>query len=203
MPRLSESPFTVLVDTREQLPYRFEALKADSVEGGGPLKIHTRPCTLTAGDYSIDGYASMVTVERKTANDLAGTLTRGRKRFMAELERLREYDAAWIVIEAELSELAKGIPVAPLLRPRTLWRSAMFWQLRYPRIHWWACPGRGVAEAITYQLLRTWWRERIEAPAREARKRESEAWRLATGAGSAGVAGPRAKGRPRSDGRGG
>ena len=33
MPRLTSSPFTVLVDTREQLPYTFAGLKADAVEG--------------------------------------------------------------------------------------------------------------------------------------------------------------------------
>ena len=118
------------------------------------------------------------TIERKSASDLAGTLTSGRKRFLAEIERLREYDFACVVVEAELSELCKGIPFAPSFRPRTIFRSVMFWQLRYPSIRWWAVPGREVAQAVTYQLLRTWWRERIEAPARKSRRKE-EILRLA------------------------
>jgi hypothetical protein len=171
MAKLTESPFTVLVDTREQLPYTFAGLKADAREGGGPLHVRTQLGTLDAGDYSIQGYANMVTVERKSPSDLAGTLTTGRRRFSAELDRLRNYDAAWIVVEAELSELFKGVSFAPGFRARTVTRSAMFFQVRYPRIHWWCVPGRAVAEAVTYQLLRTWWRERIETPAAESRRR--------------------------------
>ena len=180
MKPITESPFCVIIDTREQLPYTWPNLRADANEGGQLLQVHNRRETLQAGDYSIDGYARMVTVERKSKEDLASTLTHGRRRFNAEMERLREYDAAWIVCEAELSELFKGVPWAPNFRARTIVRSAMFFQLRYPKIHWWAVPGRAVAENVTYQLLRSWWRERIEAPAREARKREREAWRLAT-----------------------
>ena len=200
MSRVTESPFTVLVDTREQRPYTFAGLRADANEGGGPLTVRTRTETLNAGDYSIDGYARMVVVERKSKEDLAATLTAGRRRFNAEMERLREYDAAWIVVEAELSELFVGIPWAPNFRPRTITRSAMFFQLRYPNIHWWACPGRPVAEAVTYQLLRTWWRERIEAPAREARRREREAWRLASTPKETDAAAPRAARRRRKGG---
>jgi len=171
----ARSPFAVLVDTREQLPYTFVGLKADARQGGGPLAVATRRCTLPAGDYSIDGYARMVTVERKTLSDLIGTLTRGRRRFTDEMDRLREYDAAWIVVEAELSEMMDGHALQSLVKPRTLWRSAMYWQIRYPRVHWWAVPGRGIAEAITYQLLRAWWRERIEGPAKAARARARRA----------------------------
>jgi hypothetical protein len=180
MAKITQSPFTILVDTREQLPYDFVGLKGDASEGGLPLTVRTHRCTLPAGDYSIEGYARMVCVERKSATDLAGTLTRGRRRFLAELDRLREYDAAWIVVEAELSELAKGLRHAPGFAFRTITRSAMHWQIRYPRVHWWACAGPGMAMGVTYQLLRTWWRERIEAPARAAARREKEAWRLAT-----------------------
>jgi ERCC4-type nuclease len=173
MAKLTLSPFTVLVDTREQLPYTFASIRADANQGGATITVPTRRCTLNAGDYSIDGYARMVTVERKSLSDLAGSLTRGRRRFNAELERLREYDAAWIVCEAELSEMFTGVQFAPNFKPRTIVRSAMFWQIRYPRIHWWAVPGRDVAEAVTYQLLRSWWRERIEGPAKEARKKRT------------------------------
>ena len=159
-----ESPFRVLVDTSEQLPYSFAALRADADQGGGPLIIKTTRCKLQSGDYSIEGYERMVAVERKTASDLAGTLTGGRKRFVAEMERLREYDGAWIVVEAELSTLFRGVPFASGFTPKTITRTAMFWQLRYRNIHWWCCPGREIAEQVTYQLLRTWWRERIERP---------------------------------------
>lgn len=168
-----DSPFTVLIDTREQTPYAFRGLLADADQDRAPLTVRTRRETLSCGDYSIEGYAGMVCVERKTVNDLAGTLTAGRRRFLAELKRLREYDASWIVVEGELSEISNGVPFAPNFGIRTVIRSAMFFQLRYPRVHWWCVPGRAIAEAVTYQLLRSWWRERIEGPAKaeKARKR--------------------------------
>jgi hypothetical protein len=202
MPILTESPFVVLVDTREQLPYTFPRVLADANEGGQPIRVRTAKCTLAAGDYSIEGYANMVAVERKSAADLAGTLTAGRRRFQAEMDRLREYDAAWIVVEAELSELFKGVSWAPAFKARTITRSAMFFQLRYPRIHWWAVPGRAIAENVTYQLLRTWWRERIDVPRRESARREAEAWRLATTPGTATAAGPEPKRRAKRGGGG-
>jgi hypothetical protein len=113
--------------------------------------------------------------------DLGGTLTKGRRRFMAEMDRLREYDAAYVVIEAEISDIVKGFPFAPGILPRSIIRSWMVWTLRYPNIHWSCWPGRSWAECATYQLLRMWWRERIEVPARESRKREAKAWKAGTG----------------------
>jgi ERCC4-type nuclease len=165
-PREAVSPFTVLVDTSEQLPYSFQGLRTDAREGNRPLTVRTRPLSLMWGDYSIDGYADRVAVERKTAVDLAGTITRGRQRFGREMEALSRYDAAWVVVESELSGLAAAQGAWSNVSRRTMIRSVMFWQLRYPRVHWWGVPGRDVAQAVTYQLLRTWWRERIETPRR-------------------------------------
>ncbi len=164
------SPIKIVVDTREQVPYTFQGLKADAVDGGGPLIIPTVRGTLASGDYSILDYTHMVTVERKTLTDLASTLTAGRRRFLAEMERLREYDAAWIVIEGQMSDMMGGHLLRSMVKPRTLWRTAMYWQIRYPRVHWWAVPGRAIAEAMTYQLLKAWWVERIDKPAAKARR---------------------------------
>jgi DNA excision repair protein ERCC-4 len=176
MAKQTQSPFGVVIDTREQLPYTFTAIHADAVVGGGVIHVPIRHLALHAGDYSIDGYVRMVTVERKTLSDLAGTLTRGRKRFTAEMERLREYDAAWVVIEGSLTDIFRGLPLASQVRPKSILRSWMFWSLRYPRVHWIDCPSREFAEGVTYQLLRTWWRERIEGPAKEARKQRASEW---------------------------
>jgi ERCC4-type nuclease len=178
-----DSPFVVLVDSAEQLPYQFLGLRTDADQGSLPLRVQTRTENLSWGDYSIEGYARMVTVERKSPADLAGTLTGGRKRFEREMDGLREYDAAWVVVEAELSELFKGFAWAPKFRPRTITRSAMYWQIRYPRVHWWAVPGRAAAEALTYQLLRAWWRERIDGPIKESAKKMRLAKRLAASGG--------------------
>jgi len=53
-----DSPFRVLVDTREQLPYTFAGLSTDSAQKYRPLRVRTLTSALSAGDYSIEGYGS-------------------------------------------------------------------------------------------------------------------------------------------------
>ena len=76
---MSKSPtFTVLVDTREQTPFRFNGW---AVERRG----------LVTGDYSIDGLSEYVAIERKTIQDLVGCVGSCRDRFKRELHRLQGY----------------------------------------------------------------------------------------------------------------
>lgn len=85
-------PVTYVIDTREQRPYAL----APAVRRALP-----------AGDYSVVGLETRIAVERKTLADLVGTLTRGRKRFEAELARLSGYGSghAIVVIEATMDGL--------------------------------------------------------------------------------------------------
>lgn len=69
-------PTPVLVtDTREKRPLRFTHLPSVSE-------------TLQTGDYSIKGFESDFSVERKSIPDLLNSLTRERERFTKELHRL-------------------------------------------------------------------------------------------------------------------
>lgn len=88
---------TVVIDTREQLPYSFPAERFDSVRRALP-----------AGDYSLVGYETRVAVERKTLPDLIGTLIRNRARFKRELEKLETYDLACVVVEGHLRDVLDG-----------------------------------------------------------------------------------------------
>jgi ERCC4-type nuclease len=63
---------------------------------------------LPAGDYSIEGLEDSVAVERKTLEDFVSTVIRSRKRFTRELQRLAGYEAACIVVEADLSDILGG-----------------------------------------------------------------------------------------------
>lgn len=104
-------PFTVTVDTREQLPW---ALAIS--ERGKRLEIPTVRGTLTEGDYQLVGHR--VAIERKSLADAVGTafgstvLADGSKglawdRFRRELERVREakMDRFWIFIEASRGDV--------------------------------------------------------------------------------------------------
>jgi len=87
---------TVVVDTREQDPYAFDA----------SCEVVRR--ALPAGDYSIEGFEDSVAVERKTLEDFVSTVIRQRKRFYRELQRLEEYEAACVVVESDLRDVLNG-----------------------------------------------------------------------------------------------
>ena len=166
------APFTVLVDTREQAAYLFTGMKADARQGRKRLGVPLKKCTLGQGDYSIDGYADKVAVERKSYSDLAQTLTTGRERFVRELERLSSLTTAWVVCEVSLRQMMLGPPQYSEVLPKSLWRSIMGFQVQFPKVHWWLVESREVAEVTTYRLLEKWCVEWVEKPMGEARKRE-------------------------------
>ena len=87
----------IIADSREQTPYTFRGYPATVTAG-----------TLNAGDYSLYGFTDLVSVERKELGDLLGVLTHDRPRFCRELERLRGYQAAALVIEASLATIRAG-----------------------------------------------------------------------------------------------
>ena len=94
---MGKTRITIVVDTREQEPLSFDPAIA-SVERRA----------LPAGDYSLVGLEERVAVERKSLDDLVSTVIRGRQRFARELERLQGYDAACVVVEANLADVHAG-----------------------------------------------------------------------------------------------
>ena len=61
-----------------------------------------------AGDYSIQGLETRVAVERKSIDDFVSTVIRSRARFHRELTRLRDYEAACVVVEADMADVFAG-----------------------------------------------------------------------------------------------
>jgi len=86
-----------VVDTREQEAYSFEGERVAVVRRALP-----------AGDYSLEGFEDRVAVERKSLADFVTTVIRSRDRFRRELKRLQVYDAACIVVEADLASILAG-----------------------------------------------------------------------------------------------
>lgn len=158
------TPFQIAVDTREQVPYLFKEIKCDKRLGKGMMQVPVVTSTLRSGDYSIVGFTDKVAIERKGIDDLCGTLTSGRMRFVRELERLNEMEVAWVVTEVSFDQLVSGFEAHSKVNLKTLWRSAMAFQVRFPRVHWWGCPGRQAAQVVTYRLLEKWWMEHVGKP---------------------------------------
>jgi DNA excision repair protein ERCC-4 len=146
-------PRTVLVDSREQLPFPFVGLRADARQGRKLLIIPTEVRGLASGDYSLDGYENRIAVERKSMVDLFQSVTRERERFERELERLNEFQSAYVVLECEWGDILNNPPPDSGVLPKTIHRSIMAFTQRYPRVHWWPNPGRAIAEITTFRLL--------------------------------------------------
>lgn len=80
---------TVIEDSREQSPLDFTGMRGvKSVRQG-----------LKTGDYSIQGYEDKICFERKSVPDLVGTLIGGHERFLREMNRMKDFEVKYILVE--------------------------------------------------------------------------------------------------------
>lgn len=164
-PAVAVAPFTVVIDTREQLPWAFDTIPADAHQGGagaGYIVVPKVVEALGAGDYSIVGYETRVAVERKSLADCFSTIGQGRDRFERELARLAGMDFAAVIVEEELSTILTNPPAYSQLSPKTITRSVQAWQQRYPRVHWMFLPGRRAGMLWGYRVLERYHKERMK-----------------------------------------
>lgn len=80
---------TIIEDTRESLPLDFTGIKNVEVVRQG----------LKTGDYSIVGHEDKICFERKSVPDLVGTLIGGHERFLREMDRMKDYEVKYILVE--------------------------------------------------------------------------------------------------------
>lgn len=95
-----ENNFIIVRDTREQIKWQFSNLPIR-----GYKQIQTIDKKLDQGDYSIVGYEDKFAIEKKSVSDLCGTLTGGHERFIREMERLKNYETSYIIIEGEFLQI--------------------------------------------------------------------------------------------------
>lgn len=136
-PLLFHRGLTIVIDTREQLPYTF-------------------PCptirkTLRTGDYSILDAETRVAIERKRPDELFTCFGAQRDRFRREFERLSTYEYAAVIIEGDLTDV-----LTPHFRStvshRTVINSLISWSIRFG-VHVWFATDREHAIAMTFRLL--------------------------------------------------
>lgn len=158
--------FSLIVDSREQAPFRFRGLKADSKHRKKDLVVRIVNKALKAGDYSLDGLEDRVAVERKSREDAFATWISDRdSRGIPQLNRLSAIPNAFVVLECTLGQIAEG-PLRPGIDPelrrrqgKSLYRSILAWMQRYPTIHWVPCDSRRLAEVTTFRILERFWKE--------------------------------------------
>ena len=128
---------TLTIDSREQQPYSFTDHK-------------TIIQSLPIGDYGLFNCPD-IAVERKSIDDLIGSLTSGRERFEKELQKGSQLPYFSLVIEASLSDLANGKYQSQML-PKSAVQSLLSWSVKYG-VHIFFCENREYAEKVTLSLL--------------------------------------------------
>jgi len=173
-------PFTVIVDSAESQAFTFQGLFADAVKDLRALVVPTKYSSLGRfpnglGDYSIEGLTDRVAIERKSREDVWGTVmgwetdhqkenggTGRRDRFKSELENLAKIDASMVVVEASLGNCLANVPEWGTKTRETnrkiFFRSVLAMQQDY-RVPWLFCDSRWLAEIATFRFLERFYRK--------------------------------------------
>lgn len=141
-----ESPFTIVIDTREQLPYTF------------PKGVKTIRKGLSTGDYSILGFEKYISIERKSKQDFYGSVSSGRTRFKKCIQRLAQYRCPLVVIECSFEELLEPLSYSDM-NPSSVANTLISWQLDY-RIPFACISGRRNASLYVLRTLEKFWKKR-------------------------------------------
>ncbi len=144
---MKTQPLRIIQDSREQCPFRFEGFNA-VVEVGA----------LATADYSLAGFTDRIVIERKSMQDLIHCLGPDRERFSRELQRLKAYDSSAVVIEQPQSVLRLG-HYRSAMNAESAWQSVIALSMRF-RVPFWFCDSRADAEAVTFNFLRHYARDR-------------------------------------------
>lgn len=136
-------PFTVVIDSREQLPYDF-----------GP-GVPTVRKALKTGDYSIEGFEDVFAVERKSLNDLLKSITWDRRRFKQEIHRGNDLGRFTVVIEADKQTILNW-DYERQVHPNAVMGTIDKWET-WNNVEFRWCGNRDRAKEETLKLLKDWW----------------------------------------------
>lgn len=152
----------ILQDSREQRPYVFPDYPV----------IRTG---LMTGDYSLLNFEGNIGIERKSLDDLVGSLSGGRKRFEAELERGSRMDYFSIVVESDMRSILQG-KYRSRMSPAAVLGSLEAYSVRY-KVPVWFAGDRAQGQALTQRLLVKFYKE-MEKVIEEIVAREDSEQRL-------------------------
>lgn len=179
--RYEACPFTVLHDHRERVGgWRFQGLRADSKKKYRPLLVQSREIHMTTADYTAelpDGTQLPVLIERKSGDDMLGSISGGHQRLRKEHERmLALVEQGWtccLICEASLSDLVAEMESPQWCRaatPELLLGCAASWPVKF-KVPWLFGGSREVAERLALKTLwRAWdvWMKEQKAAAASA-----------------------------------
>ncbi|MBU1002098.1 MAG: ERCC4 domain-containing protein [Proteobacteria bacterium] len=137
----------IVIDSREQRPLDFSRWEIETVRG-----------CLPTGDYSVFGYENRIALERKSINDLVGSVIHQRDRFEAELARGRELEVFAVVCECSMRDVARHHYTSRAC-PESVLQSLFAFMVRYGTPVIWADSPEG-ASYVVKSLLSKYLRER-------------------------------------------
>jgi ERCC4-type nuclease len=155
-----DCPFTVVIDTLEQQPYRFNGLKTNKDEGENEIYVPLVYESLVWGDYSILKLEKELTIERKSKADFLGSVAR-RSNFEERLTGMQGYKFSAVVVESEWSEIFKDRGYSHI-NLKSLYRTWLAWTVRLGSTRWYFLPGRDVGERTVYRLMERYWLDRVK-----------------------------------------
>ena len=107
----------IIIDTREQTPLHF-------------VNCPNEGATLATGDYSLKGFENEFTIERKSLDDLASSVTHDRQRFERELVRMRGYAFRRLLIIGALADI-EAHNYRSQAKPKAILASLTAFEIRY------------------------------------------------------------------------
>jgi ERCC4-type nuclease len=140
---------TILIDTREQAPFRFSA------------DVDVERATLPAGDYSVASCTDRVAIERKSLSDLVACVGHERERFMDCCRRMQGYDLRAVVVEASVDDVIVGA-YRSRTNPQSVLGTTIAIFADYGCATIWAGDARNAANIVERLLVRVW-RKAMEA----------------------------------------
>lgn len=191
MPEPVCCPYTIVIDSQEKHPWSFDGFECDADKQYAPLYVPTVRQSLGVGrgDYSILRWEHRIALERKSMEDLHGTVLgwnppgqdqadesearSRRERFKAELATLSEFEFAAVVVEGTLGQTLLYAPDTDTrdgqLNAKYLFRSIMSWMGRWPKVQWIFCDDRRLAEKTAFTLLDKFYDRNREKRTRKAK----------------------------------
>jgi DNA excision repair protein ERCC-4 len=143
----------ILVDTREKKPWNFQFFNATSESR-----------CLKTGDYTLEGFEDKFCVDRKYgAGEIYMCLYSQYGRFKKELQRMQDFEEAYLVIESGFDEVQNFPACLPARARKKVRFNAQNLQdkIEYVQdaynVEFIFCDNRQAAEKVTFDLLKAFW----------------------------------------------
>lgn len=157
-----DNPFRVVFDTREQLPWTFQGIRAGQGHGKKLLTVETVRKPLKTGDYTAEGFEDRICIERKSAADAVSTVIRRRVPFLNELERMQAFDYSHVIVECSIDDLTRNMADYTRAEPSAFFRSVASFEIQFPKTHWNFMGNRTIAERYAFRLMNKLYRLHAE-----------------------------------------